>query len=253
MTSQAGNLAPTKWRLKKELARRHRFPSLFQQSAAEGGTDSGWQDYQEAFDKGYDEGVSKGHAEGFESGSEEGRRSGHASGFNQGRIEGQLKGKEAIDEQLNELIAPLGALKSILEEGHTQQISQQQTIILDLIKRVAQQVIRCELTLQPQQILSLVEETLTALPDTQSEIKIHLDPNAVNKLKELASDKIQDWTLVADPSISAGGCRIVSDKSDADASVETRLNVCMDQVSAKIKDSELSNINSEAELPVDVA
>lgn len=247
------NKVDPKWRLKKELARRHRFAPLVQQPPMEGEAGTGWQDYQEAFDKGYEEGVAKGHMEGFDSGSEEGRRSGHASGFSQGRIEGNLKGKEAIDEQLNQLIAPMSALKSILEEGHTHQVSQQQTMLLDLIRRVAQQVIRCELTLQPQQILSLVEETLTALPDTRSEIKIHLEPNAVNKLRELASDKIQDWTLVADPSISAGGCRIVSDKSDADASVETRLNVCMDQVSAKLKEPETSNTNRDTELPNDAA
>ncbi|WP_299489628.1 flagellar assembly protein FliH [uncultured Shewanella sp.] len=236
--SAKNNLLDPRWRLKGELARRHRFAPLVPPNSGDENT-PGWEDYQQAFDKGYDEGVQKGHEAGFESGSEEGRQSGHAIGFNQGRIEGQLKGKEGIDAQLNDLIAPLGALKSLLEEGHTQQINQQQNLILDLVRRVAQQVIRCELTLQPQQILSLIEETLAALPDRQSEVKIHLEPSAVEKLKELAADKVKDWVLIADPAITAGGCRIVSDKSDADASIETRLNACMTQVEAKLQQVDL--------------
>ncbi|QFU20484.1 flagellar assembly protein H [Shewanella eurypsychrophilus] len=243
MKSTQNNFDP-KWRLKGDLARRHRFSPLIPVNATENSAEPGWQDYQEAFDKGYDEGVVKGHQEGFESGAEEGRRSGHASGFNQGRIEGQLKGKEGIDEQFNNLLAPLGALKSLLEDGHLSQINEQQQLILDLVRRVAQQVIRCELTLQPQQILSLVEETVASLPDTRSEIKIHLEPTAVERLRELAADKIQNWTLVEDSSISPGGCRIVSDNSDADASVETRLNACMDQVEAKLYSSSPSKGNS---------
>lgn len=247
----SSNNTDSKWRLKGALARRHRFAPLIQPDLVEGDHGAGWHDYQEAFDNGYKEGVSKGHEDGFSSGSEEGRLSGHASGFNQGRIEGKLKGKEAIDEQLNEIIAPISALKSILEEGHNQQIRQQQTTILELIRRVSQQVIRCELTLQPQQILSLVEETMQALPDTRAEMKIHLEPNAVHKLKELAAEKIKHWTLVADPTISPGGCRIVSDKSDADASVETRLNACMDQVAIKLEQTGNKALNQDAESAVD--
>ncbi|MPY25284.1 flagellar assembly protein FliH [Shewanella sp. YLB-07] len=234
-----------KWRLKSDLARRHRFSPLIPDQTVKNNGEPGWQDYQAAFDKGYDDGLSKGHQEGFESGSEEGRRSGHANGFSQGRIEGQLKGKEAIDDQFNSLLAPLGALKSLLEDGHLSQVNAQQQLILDLVRRVAQQVIRCELTLQPQQILSLVEETVASLPDTRSEIKIHLEPTAVERLRELAADKIQDWTLVEDTGISPGGCRIVSDKSDADASVETRLNACMDQVEAKLYISDTNSSDSQ--------
>lgn len=244
MKAMQNNVDP-KWRLKSDLARRHRFSPLIPAHASESIGEPGWQDYQEAFDKGFDEGLTKGHREGFESGEEEGRRSGHASGFNQGRIEGQLKGKEAIDGQFNNLLAPLGALKSLLEDGHLSQINEQQQLILDLVRRVAHQVIRCELTLQPQQILSLVEETVASLPDTRSEIKIHLEPTAVERLRELAAEKIQDWTLIEDNSISPGGCRIVSDQSDADASVETRLNACMDQVEAKLYPSATDAIDNQ--------
>ena len=241
-----------RFRLNGERIRRHQFSPLHANETDPVVGEPSWQDYQQAFDKGYDEGVVKGHEAGLVSGHEEGQQSGYAAGFNQGRIEGQHKGKDLIDDQLNQLIAPLAAIKSLLEEGHSQQIMQQQELILDLVRRVSIQVIRCELTLQPQQILALVEETLAAIPDDPTEVKIHLEPTAVNKLKELAADKIQNWTLVADSTISAGGCRIVSEKSDADASMETRLNACLDQVENHLKrtDIEQKLAQSAAQEPV---
>lgn len=247
--SQRLNNTDPRWRLMGHHPRRHRFSPLVAPQTDGNSEGANWQDFQQAFDKGYDEGVQKGHQAGFASGEEEGRQAGYAAGFNQGRIEGQQKGKDNIDEQLNSIIAPLGALKSLLEEGHNQQILQQQSLILDLVRRVSLQVIRCELTLQPQQILNLIEETLAALPDDPTQVKIHLEPSAVDKLKELASDKIHSWALVADASISAGGCRIVSETADADASVETRLNRCMAQVEAHLQDSsQADNVTNEADV-----
>ncbi|ACJ31709.1 Flagellar assembly protein FliH [Shewanella piezotolerans WP3] len=252
MTSASRKPLPH-WRLTGDHARKHRFSPLVTIETNQEQAEGNWQDFQQAFDKGYDEGVQKGHQAGFESGAEEGRKAGHAAGFHQGRIEGQQKGKDSIDADLNSIIAPLGALKALLEEGHAEQVSQQQSLILELVKRVSLQVIRCELTLQPQQILGLVEETLAALPDDPSQVKIHLEPSAVDKLRELAADKIQDWSLVADASISAGGCRIVSATSDADASVETRLNSCMAQVENHLQQSTTQNVTITPEAQVETA
>lgn len=231
-------MANSRWRLDGTYARRHQFAPLQGQAL---GLDSGneghtgqWQDYQQAFDKGYDEGVNQGYQAGRQNGEEEGKQAGYAAGFHQGRIEGQQQGKMDVDQQLNEIIAPLSALKSLLEDGHNKQILTQQQLIVDLVRRVAHQVIRCELTLQPQQILALVEETLAALPNDATDIKIHLQPNAVDELKQLAPEKIKDWTLVPDNNITQGGCRILCDQCDADASLETRLNASMDQVEQHI-------------------
>lgn len=221
----------SRWRLDGHFARRHHFAPLTSDDLDSGVAGTGeWQDYQQAFDKGYEEGTAKGYQAGHLSGEEDGKQAGYAAGFHQGRIEGQQQGKQDVDHQLNEIITPVSALKSLLEDGHNKQILTQQQLIVDLVRRVAHQVIRCELTLQPQQILALVEETLHSLPDDANEITIHLEPNAVRELEQLAADKVKDWKLVPDASISQGGCRILSDKCDADASVETRLDACMDQV-----------------------
>ena len=216
--------------------RLHRFPPLLQSAHEQELQEAtaAWDDYQAKFDKGYDEGLQQGHDAGFSSGEEQGKQAGYNVGFKQGLAEGQTQGRAHLESQLNDMIAPLSALKAMLEDGHNQHILQQQDLILELVRKVSQQVIRCELTLQPTQILTLVEETLAALPDDAKPVKIHLEPTAVSKLQELAADKIKDWKLVPDDRISAGGCRVVSEHSDADASVETRLNTCMDHVADKL-------------------
>ncbi|RYV00784.1 flagellar assembly protein FliH [Shewanella sp. OPT22] len=216
--------------------RLHRFPPLLQSAHEQELQDAtaAWDDYQAKFDKGYDEGLQQGHDAGFSSGEDQGKQAGYNVGFKQGLAEGHAQGRTHLESQLNDMITPLSALKETLEDGHNQHILQQQDLILELVRKVSQQVIRCELALQPTQILTLVEETLAALPDDAKHVKIHLEPTAVSKLQELAADKIKDWKLVPDEGISAGGCRVVSEHSDADASVETRLNTCMDHVANKL-------------------
>lgn len=215
-----------KWLLNARHARKHNFTPL--QTDMESITLS--TDYQQNFDGGYVEGERKGFDAGQISGEAIGEKKGYADGYEKGIVEGKDAGAAHIEQQLNTIIPPITALKELLEEGYNQQIQAQQQLILALVKKVAQQVIRCELTLQPQQILSLIEETLAAMPADGKAISIHLEPSAVAELKLLATDKIKDWTLIADPSISSGGCRIVSDNCDADASIETRLNTCIEQV-----------------------
>lgn len=220
-------------RLEPQGARRHRFPELNENGAAQG-DENDWQNYQQAFEDGYQEGERQGKEQGIATGLEEGRKAGYQDGLTLGQQEGIALGRQSIDGQFNEIIAPVAALKSLLEEGYSEQIKGQQDFILDLVRRVSQQVIRCELALQPQQVLKLVEETLNALPDDKADVKIHLEPSTVVKLKELGEDKLRGWQLVSDADITAGSCRVVSEKSDADASVETRLNTCMEQIEAKL-------------------
>ncbi|MBY5991993.1 flagellar assembly protein FliH [Ferrimonas balearica] len=224
-----------RWRLDGARARPYRFTPL-PLEGEKGPSEEGdsWQGYQEGFDRGYKEGQQQGHQAGYDEGLAQGQASGQEQGFAQGRQEGLTGAKTQARSELDEALVPVKALKAVLEEGYQSQVRQQQELILELVQRVAQQVIRCELTLQPQQVLSLVEETLKALPDGQEGVKIHLEPSACERLKELAPDRIQDWTLVPDPSISAGGCRVVSDALDADASVEARLDACMTQVRARL-------------------
>ncbi|MBY6185930.1 flagellar assembly protein H [Marinobacter hydrocarbonoclasticus] len=235
-----------RWRLDGGRARLYRFTPLPLENNTSPGDGDNWQGYQEGFDRGYKEGQQQGHQAGYDEGQAQGLDAGRQQGFASGRQEGLNHATEQAREELSQVLVPVQALKGVLEEGYQSQVRQQRDLILELVQRVSQQVIRCELTLQPQQVLNLVEETLRALPDGQNALKIHLEPAACERLKELAPERIQEWTLVPDPAISAGGCRIVSENLDADASVESRLDACMSQVQARLDAMDLAE-QAEAE------
>lgn len=234
------------WRLGSTPVRRYQFAPL------EGENDTGapqgnWQDFQQAMDRGYQEGWEQGYEAGKTQGEAEGRQLGQQSGLREGIEQGRQQGLAQIDEQLNQLLTPMTALQQLLSESQAQQIQAQQQLIVDLVRRVAQQVIRCELSLQPLQIIALVEETLQALPKDAVDIKIHLESSTIKQLQHLAADKVAQWHLVADDSLSQGSCRVVCDQCDADASMETRLNNCLDQVEAHLND----NVMTAPEVPVE--
>lgn len=219
------------WRIGASQVRRYQFAPLEGESPEQGN----WQDFQQVLERGYQEGWEQGFEAGKTQGETEGRQAGQESGLRDGLEQGRSQGLAQIDEQLNQLLTPMTALQQLLAESHAEQIQAQQQLIVDLVRR-AQQVIRCELSLQPLQIIALVEETLQALPKDASDIKIHLEPSTIKQLQHLAADKVADWHLVADDSLSQGSCRVVCDQCDADASMETRLNNCMDQVEAHLND-----------------
>ncbi|OXS02703.1 flagellar assembly protein FliH [Shewanella algae] len=231
------------WRIGLSQVRRYQFAPL----EGEGSDQGNWQDFQQALERGYQEGWEQGFEAGKTQGETEGRQAGQESGLRDGLEQGRRQGLAQIDEQLNLLLTPMTALQQLLAESHAEQIQAQQQLIVDLVRRVAQQVIRCELSLQPLQIIALVEETLQVLPKDASDIKIHLEPSTIKQLHHLAADKVADWHLVADDSLSQGSCRVVCEQCDADASMETRLNNCMDQVEAHLNDNTITG----AEVAVD--
>ncbi|MBW3139426.1 flagellar assembly protein H [Ferrimonas balearica] len=238
-----------RYRLDGARARPYRFTPLPVEGEATTGQGDSWQGYQEGFDQGFTEGQQQGQQKGYDEGLAQGLEAGRQQGFASGRQEGLTQASAEARDELEQALVPVKALKGVLEEGYQTQVRQQRDLILELVQRVAQQVIRCELTLQPQQVLSLVEETLRALPDGQEGVKIHLEPAAVERLKELAPERIQDWTLVADPGISPGGCRVVSENLDADGSAEARLETCMNQVQARLEAMDLAEQAEAAGAP----
>ncbi|ERB62970.1 hypothetical protein N779_23430, partial [Vibrio coralliilyticus OCN008] len=107
---------------------------------------------------------------------------------------------------------------------------QQRHIICELVQKVAQQVIRAELTLMPQQILALVDETLEAMPGKTEKVTVHLNPQDLDRITQINAELPKEWKLVANPELPTGGCHLVTDDAEADASCDSRLQACMDNV-----------------------
>src|SRR5690606_3632444 len=194
-------------------------PAALQRAVADG--------FQEGIDKGYEQGLEQGreagHREGFERGVEDGKTI--------GREEGRVMGRRAFDEAarpMDELVERFERFRQEFEQARREQL-------LELVQKVSKQVIRCELTLHPTQLLSLAEEALAAMPDDQEDVRILLNPEECARIRELAPERAAAWRLVPDEKLALGECRVVTAQAEADIGCQQRLDSCMDTLAEHIK------------------
>lgn len=194
-------------------------PAALQRAVADG--------FQEGIDKGYEQGLEQGreagHREGFERGVEDGKAI--------GREEGRVMGRRAFDEAarpLDELVTRFEHFRQEFEQARREQL-------LELVQKVSKQVIRCELTLHPTQLLTLAEEALSAMPGDQEDVRILLNPEECTRIKELAPERAAAWRLVPDEKLALGECRVVTAQAEADIGCQQRLDSCMDTLAEHIK------------------
>lgn len=194
-------------------------PAALQRAVAEG--------FQEGIDKGYEQGLEQGreagHREGFERGIEDGK----AIGREEGRIQG-LKAFEQAAQPLDQLVERFERFRQDFEQARREQL-------LELVQKVSKQVIRCELTLHPTQLLTLAEEALAAMPDDQEDVRILLNPEECARIRELAPERAAAWRLVPDEKLALGECRVVTAQAEADIGCQQRLDSCMDTLAEHIK------------------
>ncbi|MCG6542897.1 flagellar assembly protein H [Pseudomonas sp. KSR10] len=194
-------------------------PAALQRAVADG--------FQEGIDKGYEQGLEQGreagHREGFERGIEDGKAI--------GREEGRAQGRQAFDEAarpLDRLIESVERFRQDFEQARRDQL-------LELVQKVSKQVIRCELTLHPTQLLTLAEEALAAMPGDQEDVRILLNPEECTRIKELAPERAAAWRLVPDEKLALGECRVVTAQAEADIGCQQRLDSCMDTLAEHIR------------------
>lgn len=143
-------------------------------------------------------------------------------GFALGRREGQEAGKKDIKARVHELDALMQTLAKPLEQLD----AQIETELVQLALAVAKQLVRRELKSDPGQVLAVVREAMTALPLAARNVRLHLHPEDAALVRETLSlsESERSWTIVEDPVLSRGGCKVSSDTSQIDASLERRLH-----------------------------
>lgn len=210
--------------------RPYRFPPLSQFIAANqraGGAEDTGDQWQASVAEGFEQGQRDGYEQGLLRGQQDGFDAGHSDGQALGREEGR---KETL-VTLDKLARPVDAVLKSLKKVRADYRAAQRKEVVDLVAKVARQVIRAELALQPVQLLALVDETLATLPPTREEIDVYLNPEELKRISELDPKRAKRWNLIADARLDAGECRIKAGDNEADAGCHQRLAACMDQVS----------------------
>lgn len=151
---------------------------------------------------------------------------GKKDGYLQGYEEGLKKGYEDKFELLTAQAAQLALLMETLSEPFKNLDEEVEKELVKLAIAVATQIIRREIKLDPGQIVAAVKEALNVLPLSAQKITLYLHPEDQQIVRVALSldDLSPAWTVVEDPLITRGGCKVDTDVSHIDATVENRLS-----------------------------
>lgn len=146
----------------------------------------------------------------------------HEEGFQQGRLDGFSVGKVDIEKQINALKQIVQLFQAPLAKLDEQVVKQ----LVDMAILIAAQVIRRELRIDPGQVVAVVRECVKALPVSATQVKLFLHPEDAGFVRSAFSidDHIQTWKVIDDPVMTRGGCRVETQYSKIDATVENQLN-----------------------------
>ena len=82
----------------------------------------------------------------------------------------------------------------------------------------------------------VIRESISALPMSSQKMRIRLHPKDAEAARDFLSESGEDisWQIVEDPALARGDCKVVTENSQIDASIETRLG----EIAAKIMGGE---------------
>ncbi len=223
--------------------RPHHFPPLYKltsalpKGSAGAGIGSGAgsaEEWQAALSDGY----RQGQREGYEAGLDQGRADGFPVGQSEGLQRGVEEGRAMAMAEFEQLAKPVDAMLKGLKKLKTDMRAAQRKEVVDLVGKIARQVIRAELALQPVQLLALVEEALSVMPPSRDQVEVFLNPEELRRVLELDPKRAKKWTLLPDPALEPGECRVRSGDNEVDAGCQGRLGAVMDQVREQLLDVE---------------
>ncbi len=157
------------------------------------------------------------YREGLALGKKEGLKKGQKEGYVLGAKKGQAEVQEKI-KQFENILQTLSEPLSQLDDSVEQEL-------LSLVVAISRQIIRRELKTDPGQVIAVIREAVAALPLSDAKIRVFLHPEdaeLVRKALTMPEDD-QAWKIVEDPVLSRGGCKVMTETSQVDASLDTRL------------------------------
>ena len=145
--------------------------------------------------------------------------------------EGRKQGREAGLVEIQQQAKKLANMFNFFQQPLTTLDGEVEQQLTELALTVARQVLKKECCTDATTAQNIIHEALDYLPVNSRNVRIRLNPADIALLQQGGLDlAAQKWTHVADNSVSQGGCFIESDTSHIDASLETRVQQIVDQL-----------------------
>ena len=156
----------------------------------------------------------------------------HAQGFAEGFAQGQARATLDGDQKIDEYARTQGQaiadrFSQIMEQaqeqlGHSEQVMARG--VLELACELARQVVRHELSVNPNVLQPVIREALALLTTDSKNAVVRLNPLDVEVLQAAVQTEFSGLNLsfVSDSTIKAGGCVVTSAGTVVDGSLDTR-------------------------------
>lgn len=167
--------------------------------------------------------------------------------YNEGFATGEKEGFHSTTLKVRQeaevaLVAKLQALEQLmvnLFEPIAEQDMQIEKTLVELVKHVTREVIQRELAMDSSQIEHVMREALKLLPLGVGNVRLYVNPQDFEQVKSLRERHEESWRIVEDEALLPGGCRVETEHSRIDASVETRITQAMDQLFDRMHEQSL--------------
>jgi flagellar assembly protein FliH len=148
-----------------------------------------------------------------------------ARGYQAGLAKAQAESQVSLDA-LNARVAQLDSILQLLGQPLQQLDGEVEKELLHLTLAVGKQLARRELRVDPTQVIGIIRESLSQLPASARDVRIHLHPEDAVTVRERLAEPTKEraWTIVEDPTLSRGGCMVRTETSQIDVRLDSRIN-----------------------------
>lgn len=175
----------------------------------------------------------KARQEAWEQGHREGSDSGYQAGYEQGLKTAKSEVEAEKHATIDSALQPVRELASAFNKALDNIDKNISDELVELALAVGAQLARDSLNENPETVLKIVRELMHSEPTFTSKPRLFVNPDDFALIEEHLHDELHasGWKLVSDERLTRGGCRLVSQSGERDATWEAR----WDQVKAQIR------------------
>jgi flagellar assembly protein FliH len=155
----------------------------------------------------------------------------YEEGFQQGQKDGQEVGRRALEE----VVKRLQSLVIALEQDRESLFQQREEVLLDLVLLVSEKLVARELSLHPEAIRQIIEESFRQVAH-QEGLRLLVSPLDYEVLRQ---ENLDSWPpgveLHADGTITPGGFRLENSLGDVDGTRKTRWSLIVQAVQQAVE------------------
>ncbi len=206
-------------------------PDLSQNSDNNSHSDSGSAEEKNRYEEGFKQGFDKGKEDGLI----EGRVKGEEQGYKEGFAKGEEDAKKACDAKAGEVLSSLEDIFLKTNDAWEKLVKKYENQIISLVCRIAEKVVLAKVAIDDQVVKQSIFQAMEKMPEPE-EISLHISPDDyeyIEMIKEDFFDKVKGLksvSLLSDPSVTKGGCRIESSKAKIETSIESRLEAVFSSI-----------------------